>query len=405
MQQILNELIAIQNRLTALVPTEFIRYLEIDWNKRLIAIAGARGTGKTTLVLQHYMKYYQSSAECLYFSADNPLVIKNGIYETGKEYFSLYGNTVIIDEVHKQANWATDIKALYDSFPDNKIIILGSSKLNIMNQKGDLSRRALIYNLRGLSFREFIELKNGIKLKAYSLSEILLDHVKIANEILRYLPGVRKLFLEYKKIGFYPFFKQYTEPEYQSVIHNVIDKIIYEDVPSIKNIKSSSSLVLKKLLAYLAISKVPVVVVSNMCNELDITKETLYEYLDLLDRADIINIVKRERSSLRSLQHSKVLLLNPNLYHAISGELWSHETEQGNIREAFFVSQIEGTIFASEYVDYAIPMNNQMIEVEIGGKNKSRKQLQGLKDSRLFKDDIEIGYENVIPLFLAGFLY
>ena len=147
MDNILNELFAIQNKLVRFVPTTFKRYLTIDWSKRLIIITGARGTGKTTLVLQHYLQNYNSIVECLYFSVDNPLVAKKGIYEIGKEYFELYGNTIIIDEVHKQLKWATDIKALYDSFPDKKIIILGSSKLNILNQKGDLSRRAIIYNL------------------------------------------------------------------------------------------------------------------------------------------------------------------------------------------------------------------------------------------------------------------
>jgi uncharacterized protein len=405
MDNVLTELFAIQNKLANFVPTEFKRYLTIDWDKRLIILTGARGTGKTTLVLQHYIEKYNSTAECLYFSVDNPLAAKQGIYEIGKEYFTLYGNTIIIDEVHKQVNWAIDVKALYDSFPDKKIVILGSSKLNIINQKGDLSRRALIYNLKGLSFREFIELKYSRKLNAYSVEEILSDHIKISSGITGKIPEIKKYFYEYKQYGFYPFFNQYSEAEYQRVLHNVIDKIIYEDVPSLKNVKSSSSLVFKKLIAYLAMSKIPTVNVSSMCNELDITKETLYEYLDLLNRADIINIIKRKNATIRSLQYSKILLLNPNLYYAISNELWMHNADLGNIREAFFVSQIEGTIFASEKVDYTIQLNGKEIEVEIGGKNKSRKQIKELENGYIFKDEIEVGYENVIPLFLAGFLY
>ena len=405
MDNILNELFSIQNKLAGLVPTMFRRYLQIDWDKRLIVLVGARGTGKTTLVLQHYLQNYRSTAECLYFSVDNPLVAKNGIYAVGKEYFALYGNTVIIDEVHKQENWATDVKALYDAFPDKKIIILGSSKLSIINQKGDLSRRALIYALKGLSLREFIELKYSRKLRAYSLAEILSDHITISSEIQRSIPEIKKYFFEYKQYGFYPFFNQYSEAEYQSVLYSVIDKIVYEDVPSLKNVKSSSSLVFKKLIAYLAMSKIPTVVVSSMCNELDITKETLYEYLDLLNRADVINIIRRKNASIRSLQYSKILLLNPNLYYAISNELWIHNADLGNIREAFFVSQIEGTIFASEHVDYTIQLNDKEIEVEIGGKNKSRKQIRELEHGYVFKDDIEVGFANVIPLFLVGFLY
>ncbi len=405
MSSILNEFFAIQNKLSAFTPTRFKRYLQIDWNKQLIALVGARGTGKTTLVLQYYLRNYKSVAECLYFSVDNPLAAKTGIYEIGKEYFTYFGSTIIVDEVHKQENWAFDVKALYDAFPDKKIIILGSSKLNIINQKGDLSRRALIYNLKGMSFREFIEFKYGVKFRAFPLEEILTDHIEISAQIQRELPEIRKAFFEYKQYGFYPFFQQYSKDEYQSVLHNIIDKIVYEDVPSLKNVKSSSSLTFKKLIAYLAMSKIPTVVVSSMCNELDITKETLYEYLDLLNRADVINIIRRKKATIRSLQGSKIMLLNPNLYYAVSSEMWTHETDQGNIRESFFVSQLDNVIYASENVDYSVQLQNREIEVEIGGKSKSRKQIKSIKNGFVFKDDIEIGYENVIPLYLVGFLY
>ncbi len=405
MDNILNELFAIQNKVATLIPTKFKRYLEIDWNKRLIVITGARGTGKTTMVLQYYLENFDSTTDCLYFSVDNPLVAKSGIYEIAKEFFTMYGDTIIIDEVHKQKNWSYDVKALYDSFPDKKIIILGSSKLNIINQKGDLSRRALIYNLKGLSFREFIELKYDIRVESFSLEQVLKDHISISSSILRNIPEIKKYFFEYKQYGFYPFFNEYSEAEYQQVLQSVIDKIIYEDIPSLKNVKGSSSFVFKKLIAYLAMSKIPTVVVSNICNELDVNKETLYDYLDLLDRADIINIIRRENATVRSLQYSKIMLSNPNLYYSISNEMWKHNADLGNIRESFFVSQLGKDILASKVVDYLIPFGNMTIEVEIGGKNKTKKQIQGLNNAYVFKDDIQIGHDNVIPLFLIGFLY
>ena len=405
MSNVMNELFAIQNNIARFTPRIFKRYLDIDWSKRLIALIGARGTGKTTLGLQHYLDKYNSPTECLYFSVDNPLVAKNGIYEIGKEFFSLYGDTLIIDEVHKQKGWSIDVKALYDSYPDKKIIILGSSKLNIINEKGELSRRALIYNLKGLSFREFIEIKYKHRLDSYSLEEILTGHVAISSKIMRQLPEIKKYFFEYKQYGFYPFFHEYSEAEYQQVLHSVIDKIIYEDVPSLKDVKGSSSFVFKKLIAYLAMSKIPTVVVSNMCNELDIKKETLYDYLDLLDRAEVINIIRRDKASVRSIRHSRIMLSNPNLYYAISNEMWKHHTDLGNIRESLFVSQIDSIIHASEQVDYTLTLATSKIEIEIGGKNKSRKQNQNIENGYVFKDDIDIGFENVIPLFLIGFLY
>lgn len=405
MSNLLNELFAIQNKIAAFVPRVFARYIDIDWSKRLIALIGARGTGKTTLVLQHYLDNYKSPTECLYFSVDNPLVAKSGIYEIGKGFFSLYGHTLIIDEVHKQKGWSVDVKALYDSYPDKKIIILGSSKLNIINDKGDLSRRALIYNLKGLSFREFLDLKYQQQFQSYNLEEILSDHVAISSRIVRQIPEIKKYFFEYKRYGFYPFFNEYSEDEYQQVLHSVLDKIIYEDVPSLKDIKGSSSFVFKKLIAYLAMSKIPTVVVSNMCNELDIKKETLYDYLDLLDRAEVINIIRREKATIRSLRNSRIMLANPNLYYAISNEMWKHNTDLGNIRESLFVSQIDSQIYASEVVDYTLMLGSSRIEIEIGGKNKSRKQIDNVEKAFVFRDNIEIGFENVIPLFLIGFLY
>ena len=405
MKMILNELFEIQNRIAKYVPMEFRRYLKLPDDKRLIALTGARGTGKTTLILQYYLDNFSSPLECLYFSVDNPLLAQSSIYEVGKEYFSLYGSTLIIDEVHKQKNWSFDVKALYDSFPDKKIIISGSSKLGIINQKGDLSRRALIYNLKGLSFREFLEFNFGYKLPVYSLMDILEDHIAISSEVMNLVPEIRKHFHNYLQYGFYPFFKHNSEVEYQQILLSVIDKVIYEDVPELKDIRSSSSLIFKKLIAYLSMSKIPTLVVSSTCNELDISKETLYEYLDLLDRTELINIVRERKSSVRSLRRARILFLNPNLYYAISRELWIHTTELGNIREAFFVSQIKPPFYSSQDTDYELDLNGKRFSFEIGGKNKSRSQIKEIDNSFVFKDDIIQGYENIIPLYLAGFLY
>jgi len=406
----LNELFAIQNKLVSLIPLKFKRYFfkKINWHNRMITITGARGTGKTTLVLQHFKEKYKTVEKCLYMSADNPLVLKNGVYNIASEYFKFYGDAVIIDEIHKQTSWSSEVKALYDAFPDKKIIILGSSRLNILNQKGDLSRRTLIYNLKGLSFREFLELKYEIKFPSFGLEEILSDHIKISTDLLQINKNVLKYFMEYKQIGFYPFFTTVDISEYQVLLNNVLDKVIYEDVPALKDIKSSSQVALKKLVAYLSISKIPTINIGSMCNELDIPKETLYEFLDLLSRADLINIIKKKNATVRSLKKSRIFLSNPNLYYAISNQLWKHSVDVGNIRESFFVSQINGlyTINASQIADYSIDLkSHKNIEVEIGGKTKSRKQIMNIKNGYVFRDDQEMGYDNIIPLYLTGFLY
>lgn len=405
MKMILEELFEIQNRISRFVPLEFRRYLKLPAGKRLLALTGSRGTGKTTLLLQYYLDNFGSTGECLYFSVDNPLVSRSSIYEIGKEYFTYYGNTLLIDEVHKQKSWAIDVKALYDSFPNKQIIISGSSRLGIINQKGDLSRRAEIYNLKGLSFREFLEYHYGYKLEAFTLEEILTDHTEISTEVNRKVSELKKYFQEYLHYGFYPFYERNNETQYQQALLNIIDKIIYEDVPGLVDIKSSSSLEFKKLIAYLAMSKIPTVQVSSMCNELDITKETLYKYLDLLDRSEVINIVRERKASVRSIKRARLLFLNPNLYYTVSGELWKHSTELGNIREAFFVSQINQGLYSSQTADYEIDFLGKRIYIEIGGKNKSRSQIKDVDAGYLFKDNIVQGYENVIPLYLVGFLY
>ena len=254
MNVFINEIIGIQNRITTAIKLKFKRYLidRINWDSRLITITGARGTGKTTLVLQHYLETYNDPKKCLYISADNPLILKNGIYDTVKEYLKLSGECVIIDEVHISPNWSIEVKALYDSFPDVKFIILGSSKLDICSQKGDLSRRTLLYNLNYMSFREYLELKYSKQLESYSLETILKDHVSICSLLNRENKHILGNFQEYIRCGAFPFSIDYNENEYFGLIGNILDKVIYEDVPTLKNIKLSSCLSLKKLIAFLA---------------------------------------------------------------------------------------------------------------------------------------------------------
>ena len=410
MDLIVNELMAIQTKLVNFVPRQFKRYLfnKIDWNQRMLAITGARGTGKTTLVLQYYLEKYNDVKKCLYFSADNPLVLKKGLYNTVSEYFKYFGESVIIDEIHKQKDWAIEIKALYDAFPNKKFIILGSSKLNILNQKGDLSRRMLIYDLKSMSFREYINLKHNIKFDYFSIDDLLDEHIQISSEILGKINHIIGLFQDFLRTGSYPFILNCNEDQYFNFINNILDKIIYEDMPSIKNIKSSSSIPIKKLIAFISMSKIPTLSVSSLCNEIGVSKETLYEFLDLLERADVLNIIKPKRVSVRSIKNSKILFYSPNIYYAIANELWLHEIEIGNLRESFFVSQVKElyNIFASKDCDFTVDIQkSRSIEIEIGGKSKNRRQLKNIENGYILQDNQEIGIENKIPLYLMGFLY
>ena len=405
----LNELIAIHNRTTAAVPTEFRRYLhrQINWDNRLIGLVGARGTGKSTLVLQHYLDAYNNVEECLYLSADHPIVLSAGIYEAVAEYFKFYGTCVIIDEVHKQPDWSHDIKALYDSFPGKKFIILGSSALELTHSKGDLSRRMLMYRLKGLSFREYLNFSYSLQLEPVKFETLIQNHLSLSQYIVRSTPAILKEFHNYCAGGYYPFFIEHDRNEYYQMIENVIDKVIYEDIPSIRALQSQSSVKLKRLLAYLSVSRVPVFSVSSLTNEIDVTRDTLYEFFDLLDRAAVVHVVKTRTKNVRSFRKSKILLTNPNLYYAISNALWASDIERGNLRESFFASQFHHTaqLNTSEQVDFLVTTAGGSYEIEVGGRNKDAGQIAGLANGLVFKGDIEYGAGLELPLYLAGFLY
>lgn len=405
----LNELFNIQNRMVSSIPRNFRRHLygSINWGRRMIIITGARGTGKTTLVLQHYLDEYNDIRKCLYISADNPLVLKTGIYNAAMEYFRYHGDCLIVDEVHKNKDWSLELKALYDAYPDKKFIALGSSTLNIMYEKGDLSRRSISYSLQPLSFREYLELRYQKQLPVYTLSHILSEHIGIASKLSSEYKTILGDFNDFLINGSYPFFLDSSEDEYFNILSNVIDKVIYEDISTLKSLKSFSSLKLKKLLGFIATSKIPLFNIESLKTEIGLSKDTLYEYFDLLDRAEIVKIVRTESKNMRVFKNSKILFKSPNIYYSIAFESWKSDVDKGNIRESFFASQVCSNyqLFSSRNTDFLLVDGKNRIEIEVGGKGKKRKQVKHLKNAYVFKDGIEIGFANMVPLYLVGFLY
>lgn len=405
----LSDLFAIHERVVADIPTDFTRYLsdKINWKNRLVGIVGARGSGKTTMVLQHYKRQYNSVEKCLYLSADNPLILKTGLYESVDDYFKYYGECVIMDEVHKYPDWSQAVKALYDSYPNKQFIILGSSMLNILHERGDLSRRMLTYTLKGLSFREYLNVTYGQNWPAYPFENVAQDHLSITRQLTRVHATVLRDFETYCTTGYYPFFLSCKPGEYLQLLAAVIEKVIYEDIPSIRPVQTLSSLKMKKLLAYLSISTIPTLSTASLTNELDISRDTLYEFFDLLQRSELATVVALVNKNVRSIKKSKILLNNPNLYYAISSGLWSSAVERGNLRESFFSSQVSHIhdLHTSENVDFSLSSQKRQYEIEIGGRNKRMDQLAGLQNGLLFKDGTEHGAGPQIPLYLAGFLY
>lgn len=368
---------------------------------------GARGSGKSTLALQYFKLNYRSPEECLYISVDNPLVLKRGFYSIAEEFFQYYGDTIIIDEVHKEENWSLYIKALYDSFPKKKIIISGSSMLNILNQKGDLSRRLLLYNLPVLSFREFLVMQVDKPIPIFSLQDILTRHTQISTDLLGQIPSILKYFRNYLQFGSFPFFKQHSSADYLSLLGNTLDKIIYEDIQTIRSLSNVSALKIKKLLAFLALSPIPTFNIETLKNEIEVSKDTLYEYIDLLERANVIQIIRTKSKSIRGIKNARIFFQSSNYYYSIAETFWKHTENRGNIRESFFASQLTylHELYASRDLDFELRLEDKEIAIEIGGKNEKQTQIKNIENAYIFKDGIEIGAGRTVPLYLAGLLY
>jgi len=396
----LNALQEKQRRLISSVKSiEYVRgeYSFINSDERLIALVGSRGVGKTTLLLQ-YLKQF-TLEEALYFSADDISIVNFGIYEIVEEFYKLGGRIVVVDEVHRFREWAGHIKNLYDFFPDLLIRISGSSMLNILMQSYDLSRRIVIKELDKLSFKEYFEIKNSIELLSYSFEEILNNHVDISYSLTQKYPSLYREFQEYLKTGCYPFFtSSKTDENYYAKLHNAIEKIIYEDIPSTNKIKFESLDVFKKLMYKIVSAKVPYkVVIDSLSKELKISEPTRYVYLDILNKTGLFKSIKKF-SKKQSRKPEKLFFSNTNILHAVSIDI-GIQVDIGTIRETFFINSLDNA-FYSDVGDFIV----DAYIFEVGGKNKSFKQVKDLKNSFLALDIDSSTNKKKVPLWLFDFV-
>ncbi len=384
------------------IDTSFKRFLweKVNWNNRLIAISGARGVGKTTLLLQYIREHLNTAPdEVIYVNLDDLFFSKNSLVDFAADFARRGGRYLFLDEVHKYKNWSQEIKNSYDYFPDLKIVLTGSSALDIYKGKADLSRRAILYNLPGLSFREFIELKYGIHFPVFELEDLLKNASVKAPPILDKIKPV-KLFEEYLQSGYYPFFKE-SEPDFHTRLKQTLNQVIESDLPSVQNIDYTAVHYLKKLISILSeiVPYKPNIV--KLSQQVGVSRETLIRYLYLLGNADLLILLQPAAQGIsRMNKPEKVYLNNPNLAFALA----SNQLNMGTIRETFFVNQLQvfHSVTASTQGDFLV--NNKYI-FEIGGKNKTRKQIAGLENAWIAADDIDYARENKIPLWLFGFLY
>lgn len=383
--------------------TDFTRSVmhEIAWNEaRLIGLKGARGVGKTTLLFQ-YIKLHLSDKinEVLYISLDNLYFNNNNLLALIDQFVKRGGNYLFIDEVHRYPNWSQELKNAYDDYPELRIVFTGSSMLEILNARADLSRRAIVYTMGGLSFREYLSIKNIHTFQPYSLDEILKNHQEYAVQISKEIRPLQ-WFQGYLEGGYYPYFIE-SESLYRTKVEEVVRMMLEIELPALRGLENQYILKIKQLLMVLAESVPFTPNVSKLAERIGINRNTLIAYLKNLQDVGLTMHLFSESTGITRLQKpEKIYLENTNLMYALNPK----QVNLGSIRETFWMNQLSQlhTVTLPQNGDFLI--DNQYT-FEIGGKNKSSKQIQGVNDAYVVKDDIEIGSAGVIPLWLFGFLY
>ncbi len=379
----------------------FRRYMfsKIPWQERLIGIQGFRGVGKTTLILQYIKEHYGLSDKALYVSLDNIYFSDNRLVDFVKEFVATGGEHLFLDEVHKYKNWSVELKNIYDLHKNLKITFTASSLLEILNSKADLSRRAIVYFMHGLSFREYLNFTLNKNFTVFELDELLKNHRQIANNVLKEIRPL-KYFKKYLTKGYYPFFIE-NEDLYYGKLQSIINMVIEMELPVLKNVEPGKLDKIKQLL-YIIAQSVPFKPnISKLGERIGIMRNTVVEYINHLADSKLILKLYADSKGISLLQKpDKIFLENTNLSYALAGE----NINKGNLRETFFLNQLLNTHTVSYPKSGDFLVDNQYL-FEIGGKDKTDKQIHGKENAFIAADDIEYGYKNKIPLWLFGFLY
>lgn len=389
------------DRLVSSVSLDFHRslYSHIDWRNRFICLKGARGTGKTTLLRQHVRETFGLSEKAFYvsfdhfwFTAHSPVEFIDTLYKQGV-------TDLFIDEVHHVEHWPTVIKTIYDAYPDLHVAYSGSSILRPDNREGDLSRRQLCYELKGLSFREFLQFEGIADFPVVTLEGILVQHRDLAAEITKGIK-ILPLFEKYLDHGFYPFYKESSSGYFERVTE-VVNKVLQTDLPVVEDVTPATIRKTRKMLAVLAESCPQTPNMKALYRELETDRNQGLKMLDILERAELVRLLKTEKDKLKSLSSpEKIFCDNVNLMRALVPQ-----TDSGSERETFFASQVQSSGHALSYPEKGDFLVDGESLFEVGGKKKSFDQIKGIPHSYVAADDIEIGLGNKIPLWLFGFLY
>jgi predicted AAA+ superfamily ATPase len=396
----MNKLIEIHQQLIRDIPTSFIRNMihDIHWEERLIAIKGAKGVGKTTLILQ-YIKEYLKTKKVIYLSLDNLYFFSTSLSETVESFIRLGYTHFFLDEVHKYPTWSTEIKNLNDTYQKINIVFTGSSVLQLVKGMADLSRRAMVYDLPGLSFREYLEIASGTSFSRYTLQEVLDNHEEIASQITEKIRPF-EFFNDYLQKGYYPFFIE-APNTYNQRVEAAVNQTLESDLPLITSITPNVVIKLKMILGVIAQSAPFKPNIQRISERVGVSRNSLVTYIRYLEEACIIKQLYTKVHGIGSLQKpQKIYFENPNLIYSLS-ELSSNI---GTVRETFVLNQLtqSHSVTYPRSGDYYV---DEKYTMEVGGKHKGKSQIQGVKNAYVIADDIEIGYGNKIPLWLMGFLY
>lgn len=369
-----------------------------DWEYPLLGITGARGTGKTTLLLQR-MRELDNGRESLYISMDDPYFLEVSLIKFLEEYRIYGGKYLFIDEVHKYPSWARELKNFYDFYKDVNIVFTGSSAVDIYRQDVDLSRRAVMFELSGLSFREYLIFKQILDIPAIPLEDILENHTDIALTLIKDFNPIPH-FEDYLRHGYYPFFME-GESYFTVRLEQVIRLIVETDMRFIKEITLENTRSILKLLKILATTVPFKPNISSLSEKVGVDRTTLIHYLHYLEKARLVNTVQAYGKKLTKLaKPDKLYLENTNIQYALAGS----KADRGSMRELFFMNQM-----ANIGKEATLPHNGDFfiddITYEIGSKNKTNKQIHNVSNSYIVADGIEFGRGNKIPLWLFGMMY
>lgn len=392
-----------QDRLLEVTPMKIVRQWSksINWDARMLAIRGPKGVGKSTMMLQYIKSHYAPlDRQVLYVSCDNRYFVQHSLLDLAEQFYLMGGKHLFFDEVHKYENWSSELKEIYDFYPQMRIVLSGSSLLSLMEGDADLSRRCINHDMQGLSFREFLHFYKGIELPIYSLEQVLhnpADLIRAVNAVCRPVA----MFHEYIQYGYYPYYLD-NMVDYYAAIEQVVSRVIDDELPRICRVELSNTRKIKALLTVLANSEPYEVDITRFSIQSGLKRDTVVAYLNYMHKAKLLNLLYCDVKNVKRMQKpDKIYLDNPNMLYAY-GDTNVHI---GTVRETYVVNQL----CAAHTVEFMKKQGDFLVDnrylLEVGGEGKDFTQIASVPDSYVLSDNIETAIGNKLPIWLIGFLY